>query len=358
MKKTIFALAFLAGIFITLAAETFPVPQLPFEPRSYACMRAPKEIRIDGNLDEPAWIVAPWTEPFTDIEGALRPAPYLNTRVKMLWNDRGLYVAAVLKEPQIWANLTERDDIIFFDNDFEIFIDPDGDSHEYYELEMNALGTLWDLFIEMPYRDEHTSLNGWNIPGGELAIGVEGSVNDPSDTDKEWDVEMLLPWKAFEEFAHGDCPPKPGDFWRINFSRVEWETEVQNGKYVKIPDKSEHNWVWSPQGLVAMHYPERWGYVFFSDKVVGTPGISFVIPEAELAKQYLYRLYYAEKQYWMNKGSFTNSLRKLRQKPVKWQDEKIKPLIETTSQSFVITLRCPGLPVYLIDHQGRLTELK
>ena len=63
----------------------------------------------------------------------------------MLWDDEYFYFAAELIEDQIWATLTERDSVIFYDNDFEIFIDPDGDSHQYYEFEINALNTVWDL---------------------------------------------------------------------------------------------------------------------------------------------------------------------------------------------------------------------
>lgn len=31
------------------------------------------------------------------------------------------------------------------DNDFEVFLDPDGDNHNYYEIEINAHNTVWDL---------------------------------------------------------------------------------------------------------------------------------------------------------------------------------------------------------------------
>ena len=49
--------------------------------------------------------------------------------------------------------LTEHDSVIFQDNDFEVFIDPDGDNHNYYEIEINALNTEWDLRLPKPYRD-------------------------------------------------------------------------------------------------------------------------------------------------------------------------------------------------------------
>ncbi|HQI44441.1 MAG TPA: hypothetical protein PK949_10040, partial [Dysgonamonadaceae bacterium] len=63
--------------------------------------------------------------------------------------------------------------------------------------------------------------------------------------------------------------PSAGDQWRVNFSRVEWHTNIENGKYVKKKDPvsgkplPEENWVWSPQGVVDMHRPEMWGFVHF-----------------------------------------------------------------------------------------------
>jgi hypothetical protein len=51
--------------------------------------------------------------------------------------------------------------------------------------------------------------------------------------------------------------------WRINFSRVEWKLDVKDGRYVKVPDTKEDNWVWSPQFVVDMHRPRMWGCVEF-----------------------------------------------------------------------------------------------
>lgn len=69
-----------------------------------------------------------------DIEGDRKPRPRFRTRVKMLWDDNYFYMGAEMEEPHVWATLTERDSIIYRDNDFEVFIDPDGDNHNYYEI--------------------------------------------------------------------------------------------------------------------------------------------------------------------------------------------------------------------------------
>ena len=118
---------------------TIPVPAVPFAPPVYTCHRAKKPFELDGNINKPFWEDAPYTDEFLDIEGSHMPLPRFVTRAKMLWDDENLYVAAVLDGDEIWGHQTERDSVIFLDNDFEIFVDPDSDTYHYYEFEMNVL---------------------------------------------------------------------------------------------------------------------------------------------------------------------------------------------------------------------------
>jgi hypothetical protein len=233
------------------------------EPLRYRCLRAASPVRVDGRLDDAAWRNAPWTVVFVDIEGDAKPQPRFRTRAKMLWDDRYFYVAAELEEPHVWATLTEHDSVIFRDNDFEVFLNPSGDGRNYFEFEINALNTSWDLFLPKPYREKGKADNSWEIPGLKTAVAIDGTLNDPADRDRGWTVEIAFPWTAFATRAPVRRP-EPGDEWRVNFSRVEWRTEIRDGRYVKIPGEKEDNWVWSPQGEVDMHIPSRWGYVRFA----------------------------------------------------------------------------------------------
>ncbi|MFQ5704491.1 MAG: peptidylprolyl isomerase [Gemmatimonadales bacterium] len=137
----------------TVVIKDFPTPAIAWQPRHYVALRTDVPIAVDGRLVEASWQEVSWTDEFVDIEGSARPSPRFSTRAKMLWDDSFLYVAAQMEEPDVWATLTQRDAVIYHDNDFEIFIDPDGDTHSYYELEVNARGTEWDLFPVKPYRD-------------------------------------------------------------------------------------------------------------------------------------------------------------------------------------------------------------
>lgn len=224
-------------------------------PLSYQCLRAPSPIQVDGNIHDPAWRNAPWTSDFIDIEGHSKPRPKYRTRVKMLWDERYLYIAAELEEPDVKATLTQRDSVIFKDNDFEVFLKPLPETKSYYEFEINALNTGWDLFLPKPYNEDGQADNSWDIDGLKTAIAVQGTLNNPRDKDQGWTVEMAIPLTAFA--SRQQVPqPKAGTTWRINFSRVQWTA----GK------KNEDNWVWSPQGVVNMHVPQRWGFLHFSDK--------------------------------------------------------------------------------------------
>ncbi|MCY0869995.1 MAG: carbohydrate-binding family 9-like protein [Firmicutes bacterium] len=327
------------------------VPAIPFRPRSYFCRRATGVACIDGRIDKRFWDGAPWTEDFVDITGDERRLPGKRTRVKMLWDDAFLYVAAELEENEIWAKQTEHDSVIFQDNDFELFIDPDGDTHAYYEVEINAIGTTWDLLLIKPYRDGGPAVNGWELKGMRAAVHVDGRVNDPGAPSRSWSVELALPWSSLCECARGGMHPRAGDYWRLNFSRVEWRADVVDGMYKRRVDEGgtlllEDNWVWSPMGIVNMHYPEMWGFVVFTDD--GSVG-EFAYPGVEEAKWRLRQLYYAQRNFSERHGQFTDDLAAL----CDGWDWPLRPRIQVTDQAFEMSLAYgDGLQAVCIREDG------
>jgi len=225
----------------------------------------------------------------------------------MAWDSTALYVAARLEEPHLWATLTRRDTIIYLDNDFELFLDPDGDTHHYYELEINALGTVWDLLLERPYRDGDPAVTAWDIAGLRSAVRVRGTLNDPSDRDSGWTVELAIPWEAV-----GVRDPAPGRRLRVNFSRVQWTLDVVDGAYRKRADPGtgralpERNWVWSPQYAVNMHMPEMWGVAVLGDARGAAPTPAEA--SGDEARWRLRRVYYAQRAWRARTGQFARDV--------------------------------------------------
>jgi len=257
-------------------------------PARYTCYRAQGPIRVDGRLDEPDWRNAPKSTRFVDIVTG-EPA-WFDTRVALLWDDQALYFGFWAEEPNVQATFTERDSKIWFDNDLELFI---AGRDAYYEFEINAFNTIYEvLWIWKdvlkpggPYpaaewnparrrvmtlagvgghlhpRGERWGFLDWDFPGLEHAVHVDGTINDPSDTDRGWTAEIALPWEGFRLLADGrPLPPNNGDVWRIDCSR--FQSVDRSGK--PFPPGAGAGWTWNRHGHYDSHIPEVFPYVTFS----------------------------------------------------------------------------------------------
>jgi hypothetical protein len=319
-------------------------PIISCNPPHYICRRSklPYPGEPNGRLDKDFWRQAEEIADFHDIEGDSKPRPLKKTSVKLLWDDTYLYIGARLEDDEIWATVTGRDEIIFVDNDFEIFLSPCRSSHRYYEIEMNAMNTVWDLLMDKPARDQANRIVSWDIRGLKSAVYIDGKLNDPSWPNHFWSIELLIPWFSLRECTPFECLPNHiipdiGEQWRINFSRVEWQIDVVNGAYSKRINPAtgkpfpEYNWVWAPTGVIDIHMPEMWGYVVFGNDTTG-----FTVPADAETERKLRKLYYRQRQYGAAHGFYTKDFNEL-----KGQDEwPVIPQIDVTPSMFEISL--PG----------------
>jgi len=260
---------------------------------AYICQRVTEPIHIDGDLTKPVWTNAPRSPRFVDM--VTGDPGYFDTRAAALWDNQNLYVAYWIEEPFIQADSRERDSLIFNENDVELFIDG-GDC--YYEFEINALGTIYEVFfiwqdalqpgsrLDVPEfdvrrrravtfggnfdRDAQTFWRGthprglrwafldWDFPGLKSAVRVDGNINDRSTIDRGWTVELALPWSGMRALA-GDraLPPRDGDVWRMFFGRFE---KLTFGGRELEPHPA---WVWSAHGVYDTHLPEKWTSIQF-----------------------------------------------------------------------------------------------
>ena len=333
---------------------------LPYAPARYVCYRADSAPVVDGKLNDAVWQRAPWTSDFVGIEGDDRTRPTLRTRAKMLWDDAFFYVSAEMEEPDVWGTLTDRDAIIYNDNDIEVFIDPDGDTVNYYELEVNPLGTVFDLMLPHTYRDGGPAIIAWDIAGLKLGVDVRGTLNRPGDKDEAWTVEMAMPWRILWEASAGRRPPRAGEQWRVNFSRVEWPFVVQGGRYARRMDPAtakpvpSTDSVWSPQGFRDIHMPERWGFVQFSSAVAGSGVQAFVEDPNDRVKWALRRLYYRQRRYRAEHGQYARDLATLGARSITVDGLEFNPSLQATDDVFLITAPGFGGATVSIQQDGRV----
>lgn len=267
----------------------------------YTCYRTRSPVVVDGHLTEPCWERVPRSPRFVDMVTG-EPA-FFDTRAAALWDDDNLYIGFWVEEPFVEAHLTDRDSIIFMENDVEVFLDG-GDC--YYEFEINALNTIYEVFFiwqdaykrggkfDVPEfdliekkavsfggnfdrdgwnfwrgihpRGNRWAFTNWDFPGVRSAVNVAGVINDKSVVDKGWTVELAFPWTGMKWLANGrSLPPKEGDEWSIFFGRFE-KLEVAN----KLPSP-QPAWSWNKIGTPDTHTPENFTHIQFSNKFVEDP---------------------------------------------------------------------------------------
>ena len=280
---------------VASAAASFDCSFASTYPPQYVAYRvAEGAVVVDGRLDEPAWTEVGWSQPFGDI--ATNATPPLRTQVKLRFDSQFLYVAAFLEEPHVYASILQTchcvddaaDQVIFHGPDFEVFVDADGSNTGYKEIEVNAATAAWSLLLDKPYDDggvENSSrvlrTEFWDPlkPWGAGLVGAftDGVLNQPDSKPSFWSVELALPLSSLVERTAAGLPP--AGFWRINFSRVQYGSIIDGAVYKQfskcltcLPPGApvEDNWSWAPQGAVAMHRPERWGILQWSDAPVNT----------------------------------------------------------------------------------------
>jgi hypothetical protein len=260
----------------------------------YTCYRTNEAINIDGHLDEQSWQKTPKSPRFVDLVTG-KSAP-LDTRMAALWDNENLYIGFWVEEPHVQAKFTEKDSPIYMENDVEVFI---AGKDCYYEFEINALGTVYEVFFiwqdaykkESVYdrqkfdlvsqrvdvlggfqdnmrfgkhpRGKRWAFLDWDFPGMRSAVQVDGSLNDNTDIDNGWTVELAFPWKGMELLADGrSIPPQDGDTWRMNFSRFDAFDLKGN------PVQPSTGWAFNKHGVYDSHIPECFTFVHFSTKAV------------------------------------------------------------------------------------------
>ena len=163
-----------------------------------------------------------------------------------------LYVGYWIEEPFVQASLTERDALIYEDNDVELFV---AGQDAYYEFEINALGTIYEVFfvweeayqragyhlrpefrrdaagvrpfngVGFPNHPRGPRIGYWNLDfnGLRSAVHVDGTLNDQHATATAagaWSWRCpgagSRPWRRQ---TGARLPPRDGDIWRMDFSR-------------------------------------------------------------------------------------------------------------------------------------------
>lgn len=221
-----------------------PAPAAAYQPPHYTVLRAAAPLTIDGQLDEAAWFAAPHVGDFVFTwwkEGRKE-----QSRVKLLWDDEFLYLGAWCEDAHITARHTERDGKIPEDDCFELMIAPNAaQPNVYFNIEFNVLGGILDNF--RPDGPNKPRAPKWDAEGVRIAGTYAGTLNDDSDVDRSWQVEVAIPWRNFAAVA-GPMPPRPGTVMHANLNRHGGKTNPQYSQWSRADTPKP-----------SFHTPERFG---------------------------------------------------------------------------------------------------
>jgi hypothetical protein len=207
---------------------------------AYECRFTPARVTIDGSLDEAAWTHAaevgefslPWLGPG-------HPARTV-TRARLLWDRDALYVAADMDDGDLHADITEHDGRLWENDVFEVFLKPATDEPGYYEFEVNARNTQFDCFI--PRRGLVEQFKNRHEFGIESAVRLRGTLDERTDRDEGWSVEIRIPWASLRPTGGR---PQAGDEWRFALCRYDYDVahdhpELSSSAPLSRPDFHRH----------------------------------------------------------------------------------------------------------------------
>ena len=133
--------------------------------------------------------------------------PGLPTSVRVGWRGGALRVRFDGKDDGVVATLSRRDDPLWQEDVYEVFLSPEAEPTLYYEFEVNPLGALFDARIHSPdgRRDTMSAEVAWNCPGFGARVRVRPD---------RWSALLTIPL----------APMDPGGaafLWRANFYRID-----------------------------------------------------------------------------------------------------------------------------------------
>ena len=221
----------------------------PLQHKRASIRRTKDHIHIDGKRDEAAWESAKPVGSFVFTWWKEGDALQQPTDARLLWDDEYLYVSFHCTDSDIHATRRERDEAVYLDDCVEVFASPEFEHPErYFNLEMNALGAQLDGYRPTGDSDHPTE---WDPEGIQVAVSIDGTINNDSDVDHSWTLEAAIPFKLFKHALPGNSP-KPGDRWRLNLNRLDRKVLVKS------------QWSQGDRNFPRFHHPEYFGFVEFA----------------------------------------------------------------------------------------------
>lgn len=204
----------------------------------FPCVRAASPIIVDGKADEEAWTkAAPITE-FRLLKTFGKPTE--KTSVRFCYDDENLYALFECDDKDVFTLYDQRDANLWESDAVELFFKPDANNPIYYEFEVAPNNAVFDARMVNTGSGGFKRWAAWDC-AIRTATHIRGTLNQWTDRDKGYTVEIAIPLKAFGEVI-GDKPLK-GQTWKFAAVRVDLSvtlTAEERSATANVPDGDLH----------------------------------------------------------------------------------------------------------------------
>jgi len=236
--------------FITIFSQTSVAESII----KYNALSTEEAIIIDGDFSEKSWSQAQYSAIFVIHDDGEQGI--LVTQVKILFDKEALYFAFNVEDNDIVSNyITDQSPLFKQDDVIELFIDPLGKGKPYIELGVSPLNTIYTLKVIDP-QSENFKITSLRLNGLKSATKINGSLNNSSDIDTGWQLELRIPFTTISKFIHQ--PAELISSWRLNMFRIDFSN--------KLPRQANEYYSWAKVGSFGFHQPNKFGWLILKNK--------------------------------------------------------------------------------------------
>ncbi len=310
---------------------------------------------VDGKLQQGEWEGVSWSTYFvSEVNGKPEEGRFA-TRFKMgVWEDT-VYVLVRMNDDQVWANHTNYYSRYFQDNSIALYIDCNNDEYDYFTIMVNAMGLVRVGYNNSMHKKKYYTAHDLGI---HCDVFVEGTLNDPSDKDQYWQVEMAIPINIH---FNDTVLLKPNDSWKLNLARSQWQYVHVNGMYKKVLNAEDGRkypgecWVWNNTWGNPISKVELWGEAF-------APGHKMISDEEQSIKHRikweLRNVFYAQQLHYKKYGKYANKIGRLRDVGLDLSALHYKPDIQAENNQFIAIIKDEKYSnSWAVNEMGRVKAL-
>lgn len=202
---------------------------------------------ITGKGTSNNWKAANWVK----IEQRAHLNIYMETKVKVLYSETGIYFLFYNKDPKLNASIKENGKHLWTEDVIEVFLWPDPSKEVYFEYELSPLNYELPLMV-MNFDGKPHRWQAWSFEDDrkiQHKTSVQGGNKVNGASIESWTAEFFIPYSLFLPMQR--TLPKSGTKWRVNFNRMDYL------------DKKEIYWSW--QDLPdSFHEINRFGMMIFN----------------------------------------------------------------------------------------------